>query len=468
MMSARAIVVALSVALLSGGLFYYSIDFNHTWPLLWLAPIPVLVYSYHHRMLISGAVAFLALSIGKLTVLTCLGTGVSITFILANIIIDPMVFSLIVMLNKWVIMRYCLFLACLVFPSLWTSYEFGLSFISPHGAITSFAYDQLHFLPFIQLVSVTGIWGATFVLLTFASGISYATYTDSFSDKWISITLAVMLPLLCVLYGQHRLQHYQDSAHDISVGLVCVNVPPFVFDDKAVSLSQRYPPLIQQAAKAGARLMVLPERIVSVTHQTYDTIMHLFQQAAKQHQMTLVVGIARLGEIDVNAAVIINDKGKLIGTYDKQHLLPGLEARFTPGDTLFYSQNPVTWGVAICKDMDFAIPSEQYAHLRTQLLLVPALDFNRDAWYHGRLAIMRGIEYGFAVARASAHGYVSLSDALGRIIDMKPSFTQPSTVLVNSIPLYSLHTLYARWGNWFAWMILSYLGLTLLCILFRR
>ena len=59
-------------------------------------------------------------------------------------------------------------------------------------------------------------------------------------------------------------------------------------------------------------------------------------------------------------------------------------------------------GIAICKDMDFPTLRRRYAALRAEALLVPACDFRQDAWWHARMAILRGVESAFTVIRPPA------------------------------------------------------------------
>ncbi|OAJ33426.1 nitrilase-related carbon-nitrogen hydrolase [Piscirickettsia salmonis] len=254
----------------------------------------------------------------------------------------------------------------------------------------------------------------------------------------------------------------------MSIGLISVNTQSIVYDKGAIALSQHYLQLIQQVAKEGAQFIVSPEKFIRVTENTYQKIIPLFQHAAKENHVTLILGIARLNNKDkFNSAIIINSKGKVIGVYNKHHLLPGLESQFTSGKHFFNVQNKFKWGVAICKDMDFLTLGRHYGKTHTQLLLVPALDFNIDAWYHGRSAIMRGVENGFAVARSAAHGYLSITDQMGRIINMTPDFHKENNVLEDTISLYPIHTFYSEWGNWFAWTVLSLLILAIVRITLR-
>ena len=151
-----------------------------------------------------------------------------------------------------------------------------------------------------------------------------------------------------------------------------------------------------------------------------------------------------------NEALIFaaNDAGP--STYFKRHMVPGLEAAFVPGDLTFLPRDQT--GVAICKDMDF--PSTLRSDARSghpTLLAVPAWDFDRDGWWHARLAIMRGVEDGFAVARAAKQGLLSLSDGYGRIIALSASTKSGMVSLIGDLPRGPGHTVYLDIGDAFAW-----------------
>ena len=89
-------------------------------------------------------------------------------------------------------------------------------------------------------------------------------------------------------------------------------------------------------------------------------------------------------------------------------------------------------------------------------MLVPAWDFVDDGWLHGRMAVMRGVESGFSIARSVKQGILTLTDDRGRVLAEKgsgeASATPPFTILVGTIPVRNEPTFYARTGDWFAWL----------------
>ena len=149
-------------------------------------------------------------------------------------------------------------------------------------------------------------------------------------------------------------------------------------------------------------------------------------------------------------------------SYDKQHMLPAFESMFKPGTSLaLISRASGVWGVEICKDMDFTPLSRRYGHAGAGLMLVPAWDFDLDRLAHGHMALMRGVESGFSVVRAARRGYLTVSDSRGRILAETASNSAPFATLLADVPTAHVNTLYLRLGDWFAWLVLAVLAVTL-------
>jgi len=87
------------------------------------------------------------------------------------------------------------------------------------------------------------------------------------------------------------------------------------------------------------------------------------------------------------------------------------------------------------------------------LMLVPAWDFNADGWMHARMAVLRGVEGGYAIVRAAANGLVTVSDSRGRLLAARPSGKQTYASVVVDVPRGPGATAYVRIGDVFAWMI---------------
>ena len=121
--------------------------------------------------------------------------------------------------------------------------------------------------------------------------------------------------------------------------------------------------------------------------------------------------------------------------------------------------------------MDFPAWLRLYGQSNTRLLFAPALDFDVDARLHSRTAIVRSVENGFALARAANRGYLTLSDAYGRIIVERDANSAPIVTVIGDLPAGPGTTLYARWGDWFAWvclaLVISGVGVSLIRVITR-
>lgn len=144
-------------------------------------------------------------------------------------------------------------------------------------------------------------------------------------------------------------------------------------------------------------------------------------------------------------------------------MLPPFESPLTPGTSLVVlPRGADRWGVAICKDMDFADPARRYGREDAGLLLVPAWDFVVDRSWHGHIAVMRGVEDGFSIARAAKNGYLTVSDWRGRIVAERPSDAAEFATLVTDVSDEHHWTVYQALGDWFAWASVALLIVVLL------
>jgi apolipoprotein N-acyltransferase len=171
----------------------------------------------------------------------------------------------------------------------------------------------------------------------------------------------------------------------------------------------------------------------------------------------------RIAAGEVQRGPRIRTRGPAADLRQASHAAPPFESKFKPGTNLTFLREPSeSWGVAICKDMDFAPLSRQYGKAGAGLLLVPAWDFVLDRWQHGHIAIMRGVEDGFSIVRAAKQGYLTVSDDRGHILAETQSDSAPFATLMANVPAAHETTVYLLLGDWSAWVALATLVFTLL------
>lgn len=150
-------------------LVWFGTGLNPWWPLLWFAPLPVLLFASHSSWWGAAITAALSWLLGSLNLWHYFhGVGHVPASILAPIFgIPAMVFALAVLVFRALLRRGAWWTALLAFPATWVSFEYLLNVISVHGTLGSLSYSQLNFLPFLQLASLTGPWGMSFLILLF-------------------------------------------------------------------------------------------------------------------------------------------------------------------------------------------------------------------------------------------------------------------------------------------------------------
>ena len=425
------------------------------WWLTWLAPLPVLWLTPLVRAHWAALAAFIAYAIGGLNQWDYLHgyIGLPLAMIINAVGTPALVFALCVLLFRRLLLRSHALAATLAPPAVWVAVEYVNSLVSPHGTFGSIGYTQMDALPVIQVAAVAGIWGIGFLVLLLPAAIAVQIAPQAPKHgRMPAAATAVLLIVAALGYGGWRLQ--APATATLRVGLVSLEKPirPALHDADGQALEARYVDAIGRLADKGAKVVLIPETSFATT----DASVPAFAQLAQQHGLIVDAGIDFKGDprAERNMVMVFQQGATSPATYSKHHLIPGFERQYTPGDSYTLLDGTPRIGLAICKDMDFHDIGHAYAARHAQLLLAPAWDFSIDGWLHSRMAIMRGVESGFAIARAARSGRLTLSDDRGRVL-AEASSEQHDAELVGELPLRETHTLYARWGDWFAWLDLA-------------
>ena len=457
----------LAATTLAAAGWWFGSGLHPLWWLTWLAPLPVLWLAPQVRARWSALAAFIAYALGGLNQWTYLHgfIGLPMGMIVYAIGMPGLVFALCVLLFRRLLLRGHTFAAALALPVVWVAVEYINNLISPHGTFGSIGYTQMNALPVIQLAALTGIWGIGFLVLLLPAAVAVqVTPQSSTRGRMSAAVTAVLLIVGAIGYGSWRLQG--PATTSLRIGLVSLEKPirPALHDADGQTLEARYVAAINRLAGEGAKVVLIPETSFATT----DASVPAFAQLAQQHDLIVDAGIDFKGDprAERNMAMVFQPKATSPATYSKHHLIPGFERQYTPGDDYTLLDGTPRIGLAICKDMDFHDIGHAYAARNAQLLLVPAWDFSIDGWLHSRMAIMRGVENGFAIARAARSGRLTLSDDRGRVL-AEASSEKHDAELVGDLPLRETQTLYSRWGDWFAWLDLAAL-IVLLGLALRR
>lgn len=456
-LSGKQILLAVAVTILSAVCWFYGTGLHPIWILTWLAPLPILLAAPRLPRWPAFGAAFFALAIGSLNVWSYNhAVAVPLWLGLVAVIAPALVFAAIVLFHRGFILRGQLLRAAFALPILWTAFEYLLEFKSPHSTWGNLGYTQIDLLPLIQIASITGIWAISFTVLLFAGTISVLTAPSGNKIRLAIIAAAFYLAVFG--YGAWRL-HATPAAPIVKAGLISDDSadPLFPAGRQTVALAQTYADQIPSMAAQGAQVIVLPEKVGRIQGSDLDEADKIFEQAALQNHVTIFVSFEH--QPNLHQARLYSPSGTLEALYEKHHMLPAFEGYLLPGTTRVVVDRPSgKWGTQICKDMDFPRLSRQYGRDGAGLMLVPAWDFITDGSLHQHMAILRGVESGFSIARSAKQGMLSVSDSRGRILAQQSSAAQPGSatapfsILVAGVPVWHQTTFYARTGNWFAWL----------------
>ena len=445
----------------AAALAFFGTGLNPVWPLLWQAPVPVIAIAprFHGgAAFLLAAVAWLLGELNQWTYFThVLGVPVFVTLVF--LLIPAIVFGVGVLFARRFLRRQSLALGALAFPVYWVTWEYLNAISSPHSTFGNLAYTQMGCLPVIQIASITGIWGVSFIIFLFAgsAGALLSGLGNSRERRALAITVGVILCLV-ILFGEWRLLR-SPAANPITVTLMAKDVPMSVYlgdEAQALQLLREYANEVRRLTPGATQVVVLPEKIARVSEKVLPEVDALFSAAASATKSAIDLGLVRrTGSGGFNSSRFYSPDGPLTANYDKHHLVPGIEPE-TPGSKRVVLNQPSGhWGLQICKDMDFPRLSREYANDGANLLLVPAWDFNLDRWLHARMAVLRGVENGFALARCARNGLLTLADNRGRILAEAASAPDRFVSITDRLPAPLEKTFYARAGDWFAWICVA-------------
>jgi len=426
--------------------------------LIWLATFATGAVAWYNILGAMGSIPFLLITIGSSTLLIA---GVPF---LADRLFAP---------------RLGGFAATLIFPLGITAMDFlGMSG-NPLGSFGAQAYSQSSSLTFMQLLSVTGMWGITFLVNWFATVVNYA-WERSFSwtkvRRGLAIFAAVMLVVLT--YGNLRLAFFHPQPGTVRMaGLTAVDFraeQEVLFQTRDTDweafrqlAAQRYDPYFdgtRREAQAGAKIVVWPEAALQVAAEDEAALIARGQEVSREEGIYLAMSWFKMhkeGEGRSQIKLVITDpKGEVALEHVKYGgaMIEGLE----PGDGVLRTvETPYgTLSGVICWDTDFPTVVSQAGRNGTDILLSPSLDIRAVDPMHAQMAQFRAIENGVSVFRQSDNALSIVTDPYGRVLAAVDHFTASEWVTVAQVPTHGVFTIYSVIGDIFGWLsILGFLAI---------
>jgi apolipoprotein N-acyltransferase len=470
---------AAACVALSAISYFLVIRFVGLWPISLFAPLPVLALAFSTKSWRTAVIAsFAVFFVGDLGWWPTESFFLPLPIFVSLYALHAMVISGLVLIARRAARTRNGMAAAFVYPFLLTAVSFVFSVSSRDGTWGSPGYWQVGFVPLLQIVSVAGLSGLVFAMTLPASAIAVAWYRAWENRPWV---LAAGVPLgvfaAIVIFGVMRLA-LGHSGPRVRVGLIATDIHEGYSKTQdagqATALIDLYANQITKAAQQGAQVVVIPEKTVGMTPADGDAIVQLLSNVAKTSHVWLVAGVNELGRKPMlNTALTFSPEGGLVDDYQKEHFVRGFEDGYAPGSAIGIVGAPWgTTGVAICKDLDFPQLERKYGAAGVKMLLVPAWDWDGpNAVLHEHMATVRGVENGYAIARAAKDGFVSAHCQYGRPLASSVTYEHdpPTAMVVVDVPLGNGHTLYSRYGDWFGWLsVIVAMLIVIRVFLFRK
>ena len=363
--------------------------------------------------------------------------------------------------------------------TLWVGLEYLRTFLLTGFPWNLLGYTQYRSLSIIQVASITGVYGVSFLLVLVNAAVALAClHVRRSARQALMPVLGVGVLLIgTVVFGMGRRVSAEIPLREIRVSVVQGNIEQALkWTPAALDLTlDRYARLSAQAAQAGAELIVWPETAVPLFLRHDPARLAQVRALAESLGRPLLVGAPDRtvgGPVRLqNSAMLLGPDGRLLAKYDKMHLVPFGEyvplksilffvdklatgiGDFVPGETQTLFRLPGgTFAASICFEVIF--PNEVRAAVAGGAEFL--VNITNDAWFgrsaaaaqHLRMAAFRALETRRYLARAANTGISAAVDPYGRILASTPLFEE--AVLVQGvIPRRDL-TPYVRFGDWFA------------------
>jgi apolipoprotein N-acyltransferase len=370
--------------------------------------------------------------------------------------------------------------ACALAPFLWVSLEFARGnlpiFAFPWNLI---GYAASGNLALVQLTTLTGIYGLSFLVAGYGALVAYAVLVGT-QRVWKIVISAAGVLILIAAGGRYFVPRASARyvAHLVQTNFAqSYEYPPDWMQVHAGDLDQLEQISVDSATRIPG-LIVWPEVPAPFSLQDADFAARA-QRIARGSGQDFLVGAedwkrnAAGKWIATNSAVLLDPSGRRVFAYDKIHLVPFGEyvplrrwltftgkltadiGDFTPGTAYRVGQlQDGTFGSFICFEGVLPGAVRRFTAGGAELLI----NTSNDGWFgrsaapaqHMMMARVRAVENRRWLLRDTNNGFTVDVDPYGRIVAQLP--TDIRGELDAPYDFRSGLTLYARFGDWLPWL----------------
>jgi len=374
------------------------------------------------------------------------------------------------------------FLAAVV----WTGLEILRGYVVTGFPWMCLGHSQWANLPIIQISSLTGMYGVTFLVVIVNAAI--ANFLIDIS-RWRSSAKAAAVPvalvIICLVYGGIALSE-SPRGEKIKVALVPGNIKQM---DKLRSwrtgpewILRKYIRITDKAAAEKPDMIIWPETCIPDYMFSRNMVQEELKSAVQRWNSYLLMGtphVERSPERRIyNASFLLSPAGEIVDSYYKIHLVPVSEyfpmKRYLPeswqelvsgvsdwdmgSKHTIFSAPPARFGVVICFESIFPGIFRKFVSKDVNLMGI----ITNDAWFEGTyapeqhysMAPFRAVENRVSVFRCANYGISCIIDAWGRVAkNIEPD--KGEDYLVGELSLRKGGTFYTRHGDYLPWACLA-------------
>jgi len=454
----------------------------------WIAPIFLLYYSKNVKwpgiiflfigMAFSAAISKTAENLSGLFIIY-ITTGLSYG------IINTLPF----IIEKLLITRENRFYSTLIFPSSVVCIEYLLSLGIGIWGNPSIA--QYNHLDLIQITSLVGIYGISFLVAWLASVVNWMI-VNGFEKKCVQKgpVIYVIVFVAIVLYGGIRTRICPPGSETVKVAAVIsdtdihevfhtwqedffelskdyeLEIPDAVFSSTRAIESQIR--LTDEALNSGARIVVWNEIALILKQDQRDSLLRRIGKLCEKHNAYVLTAFLEknhgaLPKPFDNKSVLVTPDGEIAWTYLKSYPTPIEKLVINRGEASipFIDTEYGRVGNAICADIDQPRYMSQAGKNNIDILLVPAFDWEEIIPYHSNMAAFTAVQYGVSLVRSNGKGIVASYDYQGNTLAKANTLLADSKIHLAEIPVKSSSTVYSVIGDSFVYLLILFLLFTL-------
>jgi len=489
----RGLLLLFSPAALSGALVALPFLYPGLFPLTWISLVPLLwgierVRTRLRAFLLAWLAGAVALTLGfywiehTARVFGGFPHGLSEIVLLLFAILASLPIALFGLL-----VRLCGLGPLQVFPALlWVAIEFLFPQLFPWHLANS----QSQWLVLIQSADLVGLYGVSFLLVWFNALVYAALLSPERSRRNFIPNAAVLVVVLTgnMLYGHVRLKNVaaeMSAARAVDVAVIqgSIDIKHKWNVSYLESNLKSYLDLTRKVPSAS--LYLWPESAVEAwVPEDMERLPAEIVPTLPSGSSLIFGARSFIGKPDspdmkaFNSAFLIDSEGQVYGRYHKQVLLAfGEYIPFAPilskvpgmppvGEGFSRGAGPVTLDLPggikvaplICYEDIMPELARRFVKEKGANLLV---NLTNDAWFgdtvapwlHARLAQWRAIETRRSLVRVTNTGLTTVINPKGEMLDTLPLFAPG--VLTAKVEIMEGETLYVRYGDWFAWIMVA-------------